>query len=63
MLRSYLSCHYFCLTRFVLYLVTSRGRSSASGSKNHRTALYRRQADFAAAGFCVSKILRREADY
>ena len=31
-----------------------RGRSSPSGSKNHRTALYCRQADFAAAGFCVS---------
>ena len=32
--------------------------SSPSGSKNHRAALYCRQADFAAAG-CVSKILRR----
>ena len=34
------------------------GRSSPSGSKNHRTALYCRQADSTAAG-CVSKILRR----
>ena len=28
--------------------------SSASGSRNHRTSLYCRQADSAAAGFCVS---------
>ena len=28
--------------------------SSVSGSRNHRTSLYCRQADSAAAGFCVS---------
>ena len=35
-----------------------RGRSSPYGSRNHRAALYCRQADSTAAG-CVSKILRR----
>ena len=33
-------------SRFALYLVTSRRRSSTSGSRNHRATLYCRQAAF-----------------
>ena len=42
------------VTEFLQSAACRRGRSSPSGSRNHRTTLYCRQADSAAACFCVS---------
>ena len=43
-----------CLGIFAICRLDAAAANSASGSRNHRAALYCRQADFAAAGFCVS---------
>ena len=43
-----------CVTEFMQSADCRRRRSSPSGSKNHRATLYCRQADSAAACFCVS---------
>ena len=44
-----------CVTAFLQSADCRRGRSSAPGSKNHRTALYCRQADSAAAALYCFK--------
>ena len=49
------------LLRHAIFAIRSpdpAAANSASGSKNHRTALYCRQADSAAAGFSVSADLK-----
>ena len=54
MLRSYLNCNYIVAIFAIRCPDPAGGRSPASGSRNHRTTLYCRQADSAAACFCGS---------
>ena len=52
------------LLRLAIFAIRSPDAAAASspyGSKNHSAALCCRQADSAAAAFCVLKILRRHA--